>query len=374
VESPYVDPRTLRIGEILHLATGRRLEPSEALDLLCRFPVVYVGEAHDNPDDHAVELTVLKALAACSPGRVTLGLEMLQRPFQADADAFVRGEMSERDFQRVWRKSWGDMSAYRDLLRFAREQGIPLLALNASAPTQAAVREHPFSALPAEAARAVPSIDAQDPYYRAYVEAMFRGHPKGTSPDAFLRVQLLWDETMAETGAAYLESPAGRGRRLLVLAGSNHVRYGFGIPRRLFRRVPLPFVTVEPYPSPAGAENHRRMDVEVPALPLRPADLYWAVRARPPEPERVRLGVLVEDAAGAGARVTGMVPGGPAAAAGLVVGDVIVSVDDTAVTDASDVIYQVGRHRRGDRGPIEVVRGGARVRLVLTYDVLTHGR
>ena len=374
VESPYVDPRTLRVGEILHLATGRLLAESEALDYLCRFPVVYVGEAHDNADDHAVQLTVLKAMAACFPDQVALGLEMLQRSFQADADAFVRGEMTERDFQRVWQKSWGDISYYRELLHFAREKRIPLLALNASAAARRAVREQLPSAMTPDAAREMPEIDAQDPYHRAYVEAMFRGHVNGVGADAFYRVQLLWDETMAETAATYLESPAGRGRRLLVLAGSNHVRYGFGIPRRLFRRVPLPFVIVEPYVHGAGVEvpKDRLMDVDLPALPLRPADLYWTVRYRTRKDEPVRLGILIEDGGGTGVRVTGVLPGGPGHAAGLRPGDLIVSVDGTAVNEASDLVYEVGRHKRGEKGAIEVLREGTRVPLAVTYDVVTH--
>ncbi len=376
VESPYVDPRTLRVGEILHLATGRLLAESEALDYLCRFPVVYVGEAHDNAEAHAVQLTVLKAMEACFPDQVALGLEMLQRPFQADVDAFVRGEMSERDFQRVWQKSWGDISYYRELLHFAREKRIPLLALNASAATQKAVRERPPSAMMPDAARGVPEIDAQDPYHRAYVEAMFGGHAKGVSADAFYRVQLLWDETMAATAAEYLNSPAGRGRRLLVLAGGNHVRYGFGIPRRLFRRLPLPFVIVEPYVHGAGVEvpKNRLMEVDVPALPLRPADIYWSVRYRNLKDEQVKLGILIEDIGGTGVRVTGVLPGGPGHVAGLLPGDLIVSVDGTEVNAASDLIYEVSRHKRGEKGTIDVLREGTRVPLAVTYDVVTHGK
>ena len=376
VESPYADPRALRIGDILHLATGRLLTEPEALDYLCRYPVVYVGEAHDNVEAHAVQLTVLKALEACFPGQVALGLEMLERPYQADADAFVRGEMSERDFHRVWQKSWGDIAYYRDLLAFARERRIPILALNASAAARKAVREQPPAAMAPEAAREMPEMDAQDPYHRAFVQAMIAGHAHGASPEAFYRVQLLWDETMAETAAEYLKSPAGRGRRLLVLAGSNHVRYGFGIPRRLFRRTPLPFVIVEPYVPGTGGEaaRDRPREGSVPAVPLRPADLYWTVRYRDLKGQQVRLGVLVEDAGGAGARVTGVVPGGPGQAAGLVAGDVIVSVDGVEVGSAADLVLEVGRHRRGEKGTIEVLRGGVRVPLAVTYDVLTHGR
>jgi len=375
VESPYVDPRALRVGEILHLATGRLLAESEALDYLCRFPVVYVGETHDNAEAHSVQLTVLKAMEACFPGQVALGLEMLQRPFQADADAFVRGAMSERDFRRVWQKSWGDIAYYQELLDFAREKRIPLLALNASAAARKAVREQPPSAMAPDATREVPEIDSEDPYHRAYVQAMIRGHAKGVGADALYRVQLLWDETMAETAAEYLKSPGGRGRRLLVLAGSNHVRYGFGIPRRLFRRVPLPFAIVEPYVYGAGVEVPKDglMDVDIPALPLRPADIYWAVRYRDLKGEQVRLGILIQDVGGTGVRVTGVLPGGPGHAAGLLAGDLIVSVDGTEVTAASDLIYEVSRHKRGENGIIEVLRQGTRVPLAVTYDVVTHG-
>jgi uncharacterized iron-regulated protein len=375
VESPYVDPRTLRVGQILHVATGRLLAEPEALDYLCRFPVVYVGESHDNADDHAIQLTVLKAMDERFPDRVALGLEMLQRPFQADANAFVKGEMSERDFQRVWQKSWGDFSYYRDILMFARQKRIPLIALNTSAATRQAVREHAPSALTTGAARDLPAMDTQDPYYRAYIEAIFGGHAKGVrSVEAFYRVQLLWDETMAETAAEYLQSPAGSGRRLIIFAGASHVRYGFGIPRRLFRRVPLPFVIVEPYVNGSLVEvpKDKLLDVDTPVLPLRAADIYWSVRYRDLEDQQVKLGVLIEDSGGV--RVTGVLPGAPGHAAGLLIGDVIVSVDGVEVKEMSDLIYEVSRRRRGETGTIEVLRKGQRVSLAVTYDVIKHGQ
>src|SRR5262249_1559501 len=149
-------------------------------------------------------------------GQVTVGVEMLERPFQPEADAFVHGRLSERDFERAWHKSWGDFWSYRDIVLFARDKRIPLLALNASAAARKAVRDRA-----PDAPAALPEMDAQDPYYRSYIEAMLRGHTKGTSdPDAFYRVQLLWDETMADTAATYLKSAAGQGRRLVVFAGS----------------------------------------------------------------------------------------------------------------------------------------------------------
>jgi uncharacterized iron-regulated protein len=377
VESPYVDPRTLRAGQILHLATGRLLTQTEALEYLCGFPIVYVGESHDNADDHAIQLTVLKAMEERFPDQIALGVEMLQRPFQADANAFVSGEMSESDFERVWRKSWGDFSDYRDILMFVRQKKIPLIALNASAATRKAVREHAPSAMTPDAAKDLPEMDTQDPYHRAYIEAIFGSHGRGVrSSDAFYRVQLLWDETMAQTAAEYLKSSAGHGRHLIVFAGANHVRYGFGIPRRLFRRLPLPFVIVEPYVNGSLVERpkDRLMDVDAPDLPFRAADLYWAVNYRDLKDQQVKLGIMIEDAAGSGVRVTGVLPGAPGDAAGLLTGDLILSVDGSTVKDASDLVSTVSRRKRGETGTIEVLRQGQRLSLGVTYDVVQHGK
>ncbi len=73
-----------RHAGFLHLATGRLLAKSEALDYLCRFPVVYVGEANDSAEAHAVQLTVLKAMEACFPDRAALGLERPRFDYMSD--------------------------------------------------------------------------------------------------------------------------------------------------------------------------------------------------------------------------------------------------------------------------------------------------
>src|SRR5262245_26654929 len=370
-ESPYVAPESLRAGQILHLATGRLLSDSEATEYLSRFPVVYVGEGHDNAEAHALELAVLEAMHERFPGQLALGLEMLERPFQKEADAFVDGTLAERDFHKVWLRSWGDFVSYREILRFARDHAIPLVALNASAAMRRAVRE----GTPPGSAGARPEMDLGDRYHRQFIEGFIAGHgpTPGTAapdPEAFYRVQVLWDEAMAETAAAYLESAAGRGRRLLVIAGGNHVRYGLGVPRRLFRRVPLPYVIVEAYVNDAIVDvpDESRMRVEAPRLPFRPADIYWSVGYRSVRDRQVRLGVRVEPAGAAGVRVTEVTPDGPGRAAGIRAGDVILAVDGIEVNDPSDLVYEVGQHARGQTGTVEVLRGSERLRLTVTFD------
>jgi S1-C subfamily serine protease len=60
------------------------------------------------------------------------------------------------------------------------------------------------------------------------------------------------------------------------------------------------------------------------------------------------LGVSLQDAAG-GATIAGVVSGGPAADAGLTAGDVITSVDGSAVTSAADLSSALGAHEAGSQ-------------------------
>lgn len=279
VSSPYRDPSTLQKGEILHVATGVLVSERQLLEYLSRYPVVFVGETHDSLDDHAIQLFILEGLHERQAGNLALGLEMLPRDAQAELDAYVRGEMDEGEFVPIWTRHWGDSFAYYEkILRYAREKRLDVLALNAEADVRRAVRSRPVGESDPDVAERIPEMDLEDPHHRAMTEAIFASHPMGTQHlEAFYRVQVLWDETMAQTAARYLESPEGKGKQLVILAGGHHVQHGYGIPRRLFRRVPLPFVIVLPFPVEIPEnKKDRMMQVEVPDLPVPAGDFFWA--------------------------------------------------------------------------------------------------
>ena len=55
------------LGVIRELASGRTLTPQELVERLAAAPRVLVGEQHDNPDHHALQLWLLRQLAAQRP-------------------------------------------------------------------------------------------------------------------------------------------------------------------------------------------------------------------------------------------------------------------------------------------------------------------
>jgi putative serine protease PepD len=62
---------------------------------------------------------------------------------------------------------------------------------------------------------------------------------------------------------------------------------------------------------------------------------------------------------GSGARIAAVEPGSPAAAAGLVAGDVVTKVDNAQVADFADLIARIGAHAPGDQVTLSVTSGGS---------------
>ncbi len=208
--------------------------------------VVVVGETHDRYDHHQVQLAVLRVMHAQSP-EMAIGVEWFQQPFQQHLDDFVAGQIDTEtllhrtEYYDRWRY---DYRLYQPILDYAREHGIRILALNASRELTRALSSDGFDDLDDDLRDQLPGdYDFSNKDYEEYLRVLYSMHGNYSSEfDAFMRVQLTWDESMAERSVAYLkENPE---RRLLVMAGSGHVMNDWGIPGRIERRMDVDPVTV----------------------------------------------------------------------------------------------------------------------------------
>ena len=80
-------------------------------------------------------------------------MEMFSRSQQPVLDRWVAGELDEKSFLKAshWFDSWKmDFDYYRDLLLFARDRHIPIVALNAEKSLVQAIRNKPVEELSAE--------------------------------------------------------------------------------------------------------------------------------------------------------------------------------------------------------------------------------
>lgn len=234
--------------------TGSVIDEQDLERVLRDARVVYVAERHNRPPDHAIQLRVFAALFAQEP-ELALGIEMLPRSKQAMVDAYVRGDLDEAGFLSHvnWKDTWGfDFALYRPLFEFAKVHGLPIIALNARKEITRNVAKNGLEGLEPELAAELPELDLDDEAHRAYIRDAFgltdddgeEVHP-GFVFENFYEAQVIWDETMAHEVAETVTATTGA-RRMVVIAGSGHIEYRFGIPNRAARRGAEPFVTILP--------------------------------------------------------------------------------------------------------------------------------
>lgn len=370
-QSPYPPSTKPQVGEILHLRTGHFVSASEMAATATDTRIIYVAETHDNPASHRLQFELLRSLAQRYPGRTAVAMEMFTPAQQETLDAWVANEIDEKSFLRQWYNAWKmDFAYYQDILNYCREQGIPALGINAEKSLVKDVARTDFAALPAEAQARLPAtLDMDDPYHQALTAAIFGGHVQGKQLNGFQRVQTLWDETMAENIVRFLASPQGDDFHLLVFAGGNHVRNGFGIPRRVFRQLPVSYTLIgnEELEVSEAKKKEAYMDVKLPNFPMPAFDYVLFTRYEELESkEEVKLGVVFDEKDGQ-IMVTDILPESVAARAGVEKGDVLRSLDGEALVEAFDLIYALKQKKINEKGQLTVERGGSTLILELTY-------
>ena len=370
-QAPYPPPTKPQVGDILHLRTGHFVSAGEMATAATDSRIIYVAETHDNPASHRVQLDLLRAVAQRYPGRTALAMEMFIPAQQTSLDAWVAQELDEKSFLKVWYSNWTmDIAYYREILDYCRAAGIPVLGINAEKSLIQAVARKDFAELSAEEQARLPAtLDLEDPYHQALTAAIFGGHAQGARLAGFQRAQTLWDETMSENIVRFLASPQGDDFHLLVFAGGNHVRNGFGIPRRVFRQLPLSYTLIgnEELEVSATKQKEAYMDVVLPNFPMPAYDYLVFTRYEELEkPEEVKLGIMFAEIEG-NVIASGVLPNGAAALAGVQEGDVLRSLDGEALTESFDLIYALKQKKVGEKGQLTVERGSETLVLELTY-------
>ncbi len=363
-EMPYPLPAPMKAEEIYHVPTGLKLSFDGLMDMLAGARLICIGETHDNLHAHRVELLVIRELYRRYPGKIAIGMEMFREPEQGNLDRWTKGELTEREFLKAtrWYENWGsDFGYYREILAFAKENGIDVIALNPARELQQEVSRTGLDNLAAGVKAKLPEIGEPDPYQKATMKGVYGGHLSTEGMfESFFRVQLLWEETMAVRIVDYLGSTRGEGKRMVTITGGWHVRYGFGIPKKVVRRMPMTYGIVQPEEIEIPEDKKdQMMKVDLPQVPLLPADFVWTVPYEGLEGKQAALGVRLAGGKDNEVIVDGVTPGSPAGKAGILKGDRLFSFDGRIVSDVTDVFLLVREKKLGDKATVVVRRDGA---------------
>ncbi len=369
-EAPYPPTEPPAVGDIYHLPTGVKVTADQMNSAIADARIIYVGETHDNPAAHRLELQVLKTVAERYPGQVSLGLEMFNHKQQAVLNEWVTGQLSEKEFLKKsdWYSVWTqDFAYYREILNYARDHQIPVIGLNVTKQLRRKVGMTDLAALDEETRAQLPEMDMNDQYQRAMSKAIYADHSQGDKMlDGFMRIQTLWDETMAESITRTLASKEPE-HRMVVMAGGNHIRFGFGIPRRVYRRLPISYVLIGSKEIVIPKEKQDKlMNVDMPGFPMPPYDYLAYTEYESLPGERVKLGVRMKETDGK-VVVEAVVPNSTADKAGILAGDIIITLNKVLIEDSFDLIYEVKQRVSGDQTTLVVEREGEQLKLDVTF-------
>jgi uncharacterized iron-regulated protein len=354
--------------EIYPARTGEKIAFDRMMEEIEFAKVVFVGEVHDQLEHHQIQLQILRALLKKGK-EITIGMEMFERRQQPILDRWIRGDLTQREFRKeVERdKTWGrEYVLYRPILEEAKARVIKIIALNVERSLVSKVARNGIKGLSAEDRTRMPDIDLSDKEHRAYIRRIYRQHHGGQADnfERFYESQCLWDEGMAETLSDYLKSPEGQKKTVLVLAGGGHIVYGFGIPKRFFRRTPLPFRTVVLKPWSKAPDDQ---ELSSPRTSSPIADFLWITRPDPQHRDRPRIGLFLSGKDEAeGLRIERVIPGSPAEKAGLLAGDRIIAVEGEETSDVAELHEAVSQKGWGSGVTIRVIRGGLKKEVTVT--------
>ncbi len=316
----------------------KSLKLDKIIDAVSEKPLILIGERHTNYEDHKVELAVIMGLFKKGK-KIAIGMEMFQKPFQKVIDEYVTGTLDEREFLKKteYFKRWGfDYNYYREIIEFAKANSIPLVALNQRSEIVDKVAKGGLDSLSEEERKEIPQdMDMSDESYKTRLKEIYKDHPDHIPFENFYQAQIIWDETMAQTAARFLEERPDR--QLVVLAGVEHIMYGSGIPSRVHRRTSSDYVTL----------INGTYDREIGTYVLFPKPLE--------PPFTAKLGVVIKDSAGM-VLITDFSPDSIALKSGLNEGDIIISVDGSKIQTVSDIKIALFDKEPGQAVIVKVIR------------------
>jgi len=357
--------------EIFRLPKGDSITFEELFRDLQTTRIIFVGESHDQIEHHRIQARLLQELIVRGR-KVGVAMEMFTRSQQPILDQWSQGLLTEEKFLKEvqWETTWGiDYQLYKEILDKAKNHRIKVLGLNVPRDLVRRVAQNGIKKLTSEDKKQLPEMDLTDQQHRAYIKSIYKSHQGGVAEEFenFYEAQSLWDEGMAETLSDFLKSPEGEGTTFLVFTGNGHVVFDFGIPKRLYRRVPVSFKTI------VLKEWKKEIDEDLTftgnSLPL--ANFLWVTKPNPPEKRRPSIGVVLKQREDQkGLWVERVIPDSPAEKAGLLSGDQLISVEGKEIAKAKDIHDAVIQKGLGKDIHMTILREGIKKEMTVTLPPL----
>ena len=236
-------------GKIIRMSDRQAVSFSQMIADTEGTDVILVAEEHINNKHHELQLDVIRSLLA-KKIPLAIGLEMFQSDNQKQLDDWIEGRMTEQSFKAVYARNWSyDWSLYRDIFIFARDNHIPMVALNSPKEIVFRVARQGFASLTPEERKNLPlgvTCDLNNPqteFLRRTFQEVFKHEANGKVFEYFCEAQGVRNSTMAMN--IVNDQKRHPGRKLVALAGTWHA-VKHGIPERFENINNLSYRVIQP--------------------------------------------------------------------------------------------------------------------------------
>jgi uncharacterized iron-regulated protein len=223
------------VYELLN-SEGKVIEYKQLLDELKNADVVFLGEFHDQPLSHWIQVALIKDLFGIHGANLKVGAEMFERDNQIIIDDYFTGIITQKKFEeetRLWKNYKSD---YKTVFEFCKTNNISFYATNAPGRYVNAVYNQGidvFNKLSPEALQYLPTQPVHFNMEVACYSKMIK-EMGGHGGDKIAYAQALRDASMAEI----IEKNHQPGTKFLHLNGTYHSDYHEGIVYYLKRTKP----------------------------------------------------------------------------------------------------------------------------------------
>lgn len=227
----------------------------ELAERLFQNDVIFFGEFHENSVLHHIQLELFREIYNISSA-VALSMEMFERDVQPYLDAYLNNEIDAAEFQDHTRPWVNYDPDYKDLIEFARDHGLPVIAANVPRRYAASVHERGSAVLqtipPAERIYFAASLRViNDEYRTRFINVMeenkFHGGMSlpGQQLDNLYAAQCLKDDTMAESIVNFmLKNPE---KKVIHITGDFHSNSRLGtVQKTIFLSPELKIAVITP--------------------------------------------------------------------------------------------------------------------------------
>jgi uncharacterized iron-regulated protein len=356
-------------GKIYSARAGSQIPFQKMIKEIKESEFIYLGETHNSLPMHDIQSRIIQALYE-RERNLSIGLEMFPGSFQEALNKWSMGILSQDEFiqESRWYVNWNfNFGFYEKIFNLAKNNKIPLYALNAPRAIIRKIRMRGWDKLSEDEKRIVPNPDVSHEEHRALIRAIFEAtelphQMKGAGLDmvfeGLYRAQSAWDEVMAYNA---LQSQERAGRKMVVLVGSGHLLYNLGINRRAYEKNRLPFKTVICVEIPEGKKSIK--------VARSLADYVWGI-AEEKTPAFPSIGLRFKKFERLDNLVIESNPiDGVSKNANFEKGDIVLAVDGKSFFDINELRIYLARFKWNDEAKFLLLRDALQLEVLLKFQL-----